>query len=186
MLSFLVAFGCTLWFMFVSSLVSPYLGRSDTMFGLFKWFLIFWFVISLLLFWAHLGYFLLSVGQAHPPDLQVKADGDRRIAIWNNGTHIVVKSDQIIWIEAQNYYARIHLMGGKTYWVKMRLNQLMKELSSGNFLRVHRGAIVNVEHLERIDRNPEGYWEAVMQNGRMVRVSRAGKQVLDEALNLIR
>lgn len=185
-ISFLVTFGCTVWFIVISDQISPYLGQPETMFGLFKWFLIFWFAASFLLFWAHLGFYLLQEKSAAVPAVTTPVEDQRRVAIWHNGTHIVVPKSEIVWIEAKDYYAQIYLLSGQNYWVKMRLNQLMKELASDSFVRAHRSAMINVDHLERIDRSSEGYWEATMKGDYQVRVSRAGKTRLDEALNLIR
>ena len=185
-ISFLVAFGCTVWFIVISDQISPYLGQPLTMFGLFKWFLIFWFAASFLLFWAHIGFYLLQEKSAAVPAVTTQAEDQRRVAIWHNGTHIIVQKNEIVWIEAKNYYAQIYLANGQTYWVKMRLNQLMQELASDRFVRVHRSAMINLDHLERIDRNAERYWEAVMKRGYPVRLSRTGKTKLEAALNLIR
>lgn len=184
--AFLTAFGCTVWFIVVSNLISPYLGLPGTMFGLYKWFLIFWFAAAFLFFWAQIGFYLLQSRPAGGADVRTEANDRRRVAIWHNGTHIILPKSEIVWIEAKNYYAQIGVEGGQSYWVKMRLTPLVKELASDRFVRVHRSAVINVDHLERIDRAGEQGWEALMKGGRAVRLSRAGKARLDEALSLIR
>ena len=184
--SFLVAFGCTIWFIIISDLISPYLDEPQTMFGLYKWFLIFWFTVSFLFFWAHIGFYLLQTRPIQSADVMTQAEDQSRIAIWHNGTHIVVAKTEVIWIEAKDYYAQIHLENGQAYWVKMRLNQLMNELASDRFVRTHRAAMINIYHLEKIDRNEDQSWKAVMRGGHHVRLSRAGKTRLEEALSLIR
>jgi len=180
------AFGCTLWFLLVSDLTSPYLGEPGTMFGLYKWFLIFWFVLAFLLFWAHIGFFHFKAGAEYP--LQVKSAGedDRLLAIWQSGAQIIVAKKDIIWIEAKDFYARIYLTNGKTYWVKMRLNEFMKELDSDRFVRGHRSAIINLSHLKEIKRVRDQTWEAVLSNNFRVRLSRNGKTNLEEAMKVIR
>ena len=98
----------------------------------------------------------------------------------------MVPKSEIVWIEAKDYYAQIHLEKGRAYWVKMRLNQLMFELASDRFVRTHRAAMINIDHLEKIDRGDDQNWKAVMKGGPQVRLSRAGKARLEEALSLIR
>ncbi len=184
--SFLVAFGCTVWFILVSNQISPYLDQPQTMFGLYKWFLIFWFVLSLLLFWAHIGFYFLKVRADYPLSVTTSEADHRLLAIWQNGTHIIVEKKDIIWIEAKDFYARIYLKNAETYWVKMRLNQFMKVLNGGRFVRGHRSAIINLVHLKKINRNRGQYWEALLTNSHRVRLSRAGKTNLEEALKVIR
>jgi len=185
-ISFLAAFGCTIWFILVSDLASPYLGQPQTMFGLYKWFLIFWFVLSLLLFWANIGFSFLKARAIYPLSVTSSEDNDQLLAIWQSGGHIVVEKKDIICIEAKDFYARIHLENGKSYWVKMRLNDFMKELKSDRFVRGHRSAIVNLGHLKEIKRVRDQNWEAILTNNHRVRLSRSGKTSLEEAMKVIR
>jgi hypothetical protein len=182
--SFLTAFVCTMWLIVVSNFFSPYLGQPLTMFGLYKWWLIFWFALSLLLFWANLGFHLLKSTAGQLP--VTSNEDERRLAIWQSGGQAIVNKEDIVCIKSKDYYAQISLQCGQTYWVRTRLNQLQEELSGKLFVRVHRSAIVNLNYLRNVDRNEDNYWEAVMVDDTRIRLSRAGKAKLQEALSPIK
>lgn len=182
--SFLTAFAVTIWFIAVSQVLSPYSDQPLTMFGLYKWWLVFWFALSLFLFWAGIGLFLL-LARERPGALSDK-DDHRRLAIWQSGSQVIINKDHIVWIGAQDYYAQIVLIEGNRYWIRTRLKQLLKELPDEHFVQVHRSAIANIQQLLKIDRHEDGYWEAVMSNDDRVRVSRTGKAKLEEAISIIK
>lgn len=182
--SFLTAFISTMWCIIVSNLISPYLGQPLTMFGLYKWWLIFWFGFSLLLFWANLGFHLLKLDSEKLP--VTSNEDDRRMAIWQSGSQVIVNKEDIVCIRSKDYYAQVSLQNGEKYWVRTRLNQLMGELSSKNFVRVHRSAIVNLNYLRNVDKNEDNFWEAVLKNDVRIRLSRAGKAKLQDIINTIK
>jgi two-component system LytT family response regulator len=75
------------------------------------------------------------------------------------------------WIEAADYYAQVHAHG-KAHLVREPLQKLEERLGR-DFLRVHRGALVNLARISRLERLEGGELNVVLQSGARVPVSRA-------------
>jgi len=82
-----------------------------------------------------------------------------------------VDISDIEWIEAADYYAQVHAHG-KTHLVREPLQKLEERLGNA-FLRVHRGALVNVTKVQRLERAEDSELTLVLQSGTRVQVSRA-------------
>jgi two-component system LytT family response regulator len=94
-----------------------------------------------------------------------------------------VPVDSIVWIEADDYYARLHV-GAKTHLYRRSLTQLEQELDPRLFVRVHRSALVNLAFVRELVRRRgalhvvlEGGNELEVSDRRRVAVSRAVKQM---------
>jgi two-component system LytT family response regulator len=77
----------------------------------------------------------------------------------------------IEWIEAADYYVQIHALG-RAHLVREPLQKLEEKLGR-KFLRVHRGALVSVARIQRLDRLEDGELVVVLQSGERVTVSRS-------------
>lgn len=95
----------------------------------------------------------------------------RRILVRVREKIVVVKTDDIDWIEAADYYASIHA-GGQSYLLRETLNDLEKRLDPQRFLRVHRSAIVNVDRVREIHPLFRGDCMLVLTDGTRVKLSR--------------
>lgn len=91
---------------------------------------------------------------------------------------VTVTLSDVFWIEAQDYYVRIHTADTR-HLVRITLTSLEDRLPQETFLRVHRAAIVNLaavrHHLE-----VEGTLRLVLANGAQVPVSRARRRIVQE------
>ena len=67
----------------------------------------------------------------------------------NGAKDTFVAVNDIEWIEADSYYARLHV-GPKTFMLRETIKQLANTLDPKNFVRVHRSAIVNINHVREI------------------------------------
>ena len=65
---------------------------------------------------------------------------------------------------------------------ELRTATLEQRLDPGNFLRIHRGAIVNVDEVVAVEHLPKGAQLLVLSDGTRCRVSRSRKQVVDSVL----
>lgn len=59
----------------------------------------------------------------------------------------LVKHADIIYLESEGEYVRLHLTGGSTITTLFRLKNMETSLPSGRFMRVHRSYIVNLSHV---------------------------------------
>ncbi|MFY0672609.1 MAG: response regulator transcription factor [Bacteroidia bacterium] len=105
----------------------------------------------------------------------------------HNRSFIFLKSDykihkvdfnDILFAENQKDYIKIHRKGKKPLMVLMPLKDLEAQLPSTSFIKVHRSFIVNLLHIESIEK-----WRIAIGEEK-VPVSDAYKEILSKALNL--
>ena len=93
--------------------------------------------------------------------------------------HLLNPQD-IRWVEGQSDYARVHLKKGSIL-VRKTLTSLAAELP-GNFVRIHKSTIVNIEHVVRIRPRKSGDWSVELADGTQVRASRNHRQELKDRI----
>jgi two-component system, LytTR family, response regulator len=102
--------------------------------------------------------------------LPVSDEADRIVV--HEGRRISwVNAADVEWIEAADYYAQVHAHG-RTHLVREPLQKL-EERFGKKFLRVHRGALVNIARIQRLDRLEDSELIVVLQSGARVTVSRS-------------
>lgn len=102
-----------------------------------------------------------GAGEDAPSHFVVKtADGE-----------VVLAADEVEWIEAASYYARLHV-GGRSYLLRESLNSLESRLDPGRFARVHRSAIVGLRQVREVREDGDGQYVVVLRGGARVRLSR--------------
>ncbi len=72
-----------------------------------------------------------------------------RVAVKKDGRTILVPTQEIDWIEAVDKYVRLHARGAR-YLHREALSALERRLDPAQFLRIHRGAIVNLRRVREI------------------------------------
>lgn len=102
-----------------------------------------------------------------------------RITIRQGERSLVVRADEILWIEAEDYCVMIHSTRGR-HLVRASLASLESRLDQSTFVRVHRTAIVNVQHVREM-RERDGMC-LTLTDGTEVTVSRARKRQVEQAL----
>jgi two-component system LytT family response regulator len=100
----------------------------------------------------------------------------RRFLVRARDRTVVVDVDQIEWIEAADYYATLHVAGGKAHLLRETLNELEQRLDPAKFFRVHRSAIVSLERVREIHPLFRGDCELVLRDGTHVRLSRTRRR----------
>ena len=100
-----------------------------------------------------------------------------RLLVPNGSKDSFIPISDIEWIEAADYYARLHA-GNKTYMLRETIKQLSASLDPKRFVRVHRSAIVNVEHVREVLREGRTEGWVVLTNGQRLKMSKAGWQSL--------
>ena len=83
---------------------------------------------------------------------------------------IVLKVDEIDWIQAETYYARLHIRG-RSYLYRERMHILESQLNPRHFARVHRSAIVNLDRVREIVHDQRGDHVVVLSTGARVKTS---------------
>ncbi|NAY93319.1 response regulator [Muricauda sp. JGD-17] len=75
----------------------------------------------------------------------------KRLIIKNSGKIILLNTEDVVRIEADNYYIKIYEATGKFHLVRESLIQIMERLPKNDFIRIHRSHIVNTDWIARID-----------------------------------
>lgn len=105
-----------------------------------------------------------------------------RLAIKGVGSVTFVKVAEIDWIEASDYYSRIHT-AGKTHLIRRSMADLERDLRAFSFRRVHRSTIVNLERVHALVLNEIGEYDVQLHDGSTHRVSRRHRLALQTALD---
>ena len=92
----------------------------------------------------------------------------------------VIALDEVDWIGAEDYYVAVYSAGRK-HLLRESMASLEARLGGGRFVRVHRGAIVNVARIREL-RNMGGDTIVVLKDGTRLPVSRRRRHALAAAL----
>ncbi len=113
--------------------------------------------------------------------VSARASEGRHLVIRDGGRTVVIPYGDIIWIEAEDYCARIHLRG-RTVLVRDSLRALADALDHGGFVRVHRSAIANVACIREIEPLASGDQRLTLEDGTVLKVSRTHRADVVRAL----
>jgi two-component system LytT family response regulator len=101
----------------------------------------------------------------------------QRLLTKSGNTSSVVAVHDIAWIEAADYYVCLHV-GGKKHLLRESIRTLETKLNPNKFVRLHRSAIVNIDHVREIHRDGRTEGSVLLSTGERVRLSSAGWQKL--------
>jgi two-component system LytT family response regulator len=100
-----------------------------------------------------------------------------RLVVRNGTRDSFVNVEDIEWIEAADYYSCLHV-GAKSLMLRETIKQLADTLNPRKFVRVHRSAIVNIDHVHEILREGRNEGWVLLANGRRLKMSKGGWQSL--------
>ncbi|MCX7984853.1 MAG: LytTR family transcriptional regulator DNA-binding domain-containing protein [Bacteroidetes bacterium] len=100
-----------------------------------------------------------------------------RILVKEGTKVVVIPTDEIVYIQAQDDYAAIHT-GSKVHLKQQRMRELENVLDSSKFIRIHRSYILNIEYLARIELYAKDSRVAILRNGEKLPISRTGYEKL--------
>ncbi len=106
-----------------------------------------------------------------------------RIAIKQNSKIVIVPSDEITHIEAQDDYVFIHTEKNR-YLKHERMKYLEAHLDSSVFLRVHRSYIVNINFIDKIELYEKDSYQLTLTSKNTVKVSKSGYKLLKAKLGI--
>jgi two-component system LytT family response regulator len=106
--------------------------------------------------------------------------GIERLVVSTAASDLVIPVEEIDWIGADDYYARLHV-GVKSYLLRESLSSLETRLDPSRFARLHRAAIVQLDRVRELRTTVRGD-EAILRDGARIPVSRRRRAVLDQLL----
>jgi two-component system LytT family response regulator len=105
-----------------------------------------------------------------------------RLIIKSAGRVLVIKVQDVDWIEAANYYVLLHV-GSSTHLLRRSLTELEGSLGSDTFCRVHRSTLVNLRRVSGIEFDGAGEYEVLLDSGARLKLSRRYRQELKRRLS---
>ncbi len=100
-----------------------------------------------------------------------------RLFVRKGGGLVPLPVAEVWWLEAEGDYVIAHT-GRTRHALHLSLNRLEERLDPRRFVRIHRGHIVNLDHVRAFKRDARGNLEAELADGTRVPVSRARAQEL--------
>ena len=105
-----------------------------------------------------------------------------RIPIRKHGDTLLVPAAQIASIVAEGELLHITTRAGERHTINHRLKDLESRLDPTRFVRIERGALVNVDTIVRVSTLPGGMFLVALGNGQELRASRLQSRILREGL----
>ncbi len=102
-----------------------------------------------------------------------------RIAVRTGGRIVLVRVEDVEWIEARGNYARLHVAPaagaatpGPAHLVRETMAALEAALDPARFVRIHRSAIVNLERVRELHPLFHGEYVVILRSGTRLTLSR--------------
>ena len=107
-----------------------------------------------------------------------------RLMIKVSGRVMLLKVDEIDFIEADGNYAKLHV-GRKAHLLRERMHDLEVRLDPAKFVRIHRSVIVNLDRIKEMHPHFNGDYIVVLEDGRQLRLSRSRRENLEARLKAV-
>jgi two-component system LytT family response regulator len=95
-----------------------------------------------------------------------------RLLVRHAERFLLLRTDEIHWISSANEYATLHTTRGD-WLLRMPITELAARLDPGQFARIHRGTIVNLDRVREIQPRSHGDYDVVLEDGTELRLSRS-------------
>ncbi|HZS59474.1 MAG TPA: LytTR family DNA-binding domain-containing protein [Gemmatimonadaceae bacterium] len=100
-----------------------------------------------------------------------------RVLVKTGGRVLFIRADEIDWIEAADYYVKLHV-AGKVHMLRESMAALEARLDPDVFFRVHRSAIVNLERVRELQPFSRREHVLVLRDGTRLRLTRSRRERL--------
>jgi two-component system LytT family response regulator len=108
----------------------------------------------------------------------------KRLMVKLTNRVVLLKVEEIDWIEADGNYAKLHI-GPKSHLLREKMHDLEKQLDPDKFVRIHRSIIVNLNRIKELQPHFNGDYIVVLDNGRQLRLSRSRREQLESKLRVV-
>jgi two-component system LytT family response regulator len=95
-----------------------------------------------------------------------------RLLVRHADRFLLLRTEEIQWISSANEYATLHTARGD-WLLRMPITELAARLDPGQFARIHRGTIVNLDRVREIQPRSHGDYDVVLEGGTELRLSRS-------------
>ena len=97
--------------------------------------------------------------------------GSERILLGGRQGGAAVDVSEVSWVEADGAYVVVHAAGRK-HVLRESMSQILERLGSATFVRIHRSAGINLEHVRAVKRGKAGGLEVELSDGIRLPISR--------------
>jgi two-component system LytT family response regulator len=98
-------------------------------------------------------------------------ESDARLFIRCDGEIHALAPDDILWVESDGDYVRLHITD-KSLFVRMSLHKMLEKLDPAHFVRIHRSTIINLKHMRKASPSLYGEYAVELTNSTRLKVSR--------------
>lgn len=105
-----------------------------------------------------------------------------RITVRSVGRVVYVRVTDVVWIGSADYYVQLHTADGKSHLVRESMQRIEERLDPVRFTRVHRTAIVNLDHVAEIRTDSAEHQFVVLRNGAKLPLGKSRREALERAL----
>lgn len=106
-----------------------------------------------------------------------KGDIIERFVIKSGSNIYIVKTEDVLWIEAAGNYVNI-ITENKKHLLRSTMSGLINRLNEDIFYQIHRSTIVNLNVVERIEESNYGDYKVVLKGGEELKMSRNFKSLI--------
>ena len=124
---------------------------------------------------------LLKLNSLSAPEPMAQPDLARRLVIVSNGGHLIIDVSEVEWIEAEDYYAAIHI-GRQRHLIRESLTSLEARLDPSQFVRIHRSVLVNLAHVRELTSSMLGLTSLILRDGTQLPLSRRRRAQVASAI----
>ncbi|HSJ14440.1 MAG TPA: LytTR family DNA-binding domain-containing protein [Longimicrobiales bacterium] len=104
-----------------------------------------------------------------------------RIVVRSGGRILILRVEDIDWLEAASNYVRIHA-GGRQYLLRDTMSNLEARLDPGHFVRIHRSTIVRMDRIKELEPLFQGDYVLILEDGTRLTSSRGYRDKLQSLL----
>lgn len=123
----------------------------------------------------------LPPGETTGSELLGRSLGER-LVVKENGRIQLIPYRDIRWLEAYDYYVKIHLED-RFYLIRESLKKLTQRLQAYGFVRIHKSTLVNLKYATAVKQLSQKGHVLVLQSGQELAVSRNHKKALFDLFN---
>jgi two-component system, LytTR family, response regulator len=124
---------------------------------------------------------LLGERGGNDPAPAKRKDFLTRFMIRSAGKAAFIKTEDVDWIGADDYYIKLHV-GSKSHLLRLSMGDLEEKLDPKRFLRIHRSTIINFDRVKEMQRNANGEYVVILKDGTQLKLSRGRRERLEQFL----
>jgi two-component system LytT family response regulator len=105
-----------------------------------------------------------------------------RLVIKSDGRMTIIPVADVDWLEADGDVVKVHTSRRAAYVLRETMKELELQLDPGQFVRIHRSTIINVDRIKELQPWFKGDYVVILSDGARLKLSRRFKDRLESLL----